>query len=147
MTTLTFPDVEGGVRAYLRSYADVVALVGQRSFFGIPTNATYPLIVVSRAGGTDDDTDAPFDQALIRLSCWGVLYSDTDPTKRHGDKAGCRAVANAVRAAIASLTHVPATAAGVFLAGGSVVADTWEPDPDDDRPCYSLLAQITARVA
>jgi len=147
MSTLVFPDVEGGVRTYLRGYADLVALVGARVFFGIPNEPTWPLVVVSRVGGGDDSSDAPFDEALVRLDCWGRLYQDTDPTKRHGDKAGCRAVANAVRSAIADLTHLPATAAGVFLAGGSVVADTWEPDPDDDRPRYSLLAQITARVA
>lgn len=142
------PDVEGAARAFLRADAGVAALVGTRCFFGIPDAPTWPLVVVSRIGGGDDTSDAPLDQAVLQVDCWGRLYDDTDATKSsHGDKAGCRAVANAVRSAFASLTHQPATAAGCFLYGASVSTDVWRPDIDDDRPRYLLVVNLTARVA
>jgi hypothetical protein len=70
------PDVEGGVRTFLRANAGVAAIVGQRVFFGVPkgaTEATFPLVTVSRVGGGDDFSDVPIDVALVQIDCWGGI--------------------------------------------------------------------------
>lgn len=145
--TITLPDVEGGVRAFLRADAGVVALVAQRVFFGVPDEPTWPLVTVQRVGGGDDFSEAPIDQALVQIDCWGRLYSDTDPTKKHGDKAQARAVANAVRAALHEIRSDTTSFVGCVLYGATVNADLFAPDPDNDRPRYSLLASVSARAA
>lgn len=147
MSVVTFPDTEGAVRAFLRASAAVSALVGQRVFFGVPDSPTWPLVTVQRVGGGDDLGEAPIDQALIQLDCWGRLYSDSDPTKKHGDKAQARAVANAVRAAVHEVRSDLTTYAGCVLYGASVNSDLFVPDPDNDRPRYSLLTSWSARTA
>lgn len=147
MTVVTFPDVEGGVRAFLRANTGVAALVGQRVFFGVPDSPTWPLVTVQRVGGGDDLSEAPIDLALVQLDCWGRLYSDTNPDSTHGDKAQARAVANAVRAAVHEIRSDGTVYAGCVLYGASVNSDLFVPDPDNDRPRYSLLTSWSARAA
>jgi hypothetical protein len=143
-----FPDVEGAVRTYLRAHTDVTALCGTRVFFAVPRQATYPLVVVTRVGGFDDTSDAPLDQALIQVDCWGDLHTDTIASP---DKAQAAAVLRAVRQAFYDLTHQPAvvSVAGddphdVRLAGAQVQSDPYVPDPDNRRPRYAVTAQVTA---
>lgn len=136
-----WPDVEGGVRAYLRADADVQAALGgsQRVFFGIPKSPTWPLVVVSRVGGGDDLSDAPVDVALIQIDCWGEI----DAASGHGLKSGCTTLVNAVRSALTAMTDHVATAA-CRLVGASVQSVVWLPDPSNDRPRYVVTAEVTA---
>jgi hypothetical protein len=142
-----FPDVEGGVRDYLRAHASVSALVGTRVFFGIPAAPTFPLITVTRVGGTDDTSEATIDQALVQIDCWGRLYADTDPTHKGGDKAQCDAVRRAVRRAFRDIRTATALNASTVAYGARVESDPFRPDPDSDRPRYAVTASITARAA
>lgn len=130
------PDIEGGVRDHLRSYSPVTALVGQRVHFGVPDNATWPLITVQRVGGGDDPSEAPIDLPLVQIDCWGAERNKTQ----------ARAVANAVRKWARSVRGATALNADCIAYGVRVEADLWAPDPAD-RPRYSITALVTARAA
>lgn len=137
------PDVEGGVRTFLRAQAGVTAIVGQRVFFGIPKNAdenTFPLVVVSRVGGGDDpEGEAPVDNALMQIDCWGGI-----DTSGNGKKAQAVALVNAVRDALFAVRGRTALSSTVDAAGIVVQSVVWLPDPSNDRPRYSLTAEVTA---
>lgn len=142
-----FPDVEGGMRDYLRGHAVVSAIVAQRVWFGIPATPTWPLVTVQRVGGTDDLSEAPLDQALIQIDCWGRLYADTDKSKQGGDKAQCDTLRRAVRRALWEIRGATALNAATVAFGATVQSDPFLPDPSNDRPRYVLTASIAARAA
>jgi len=145
MTVQTMPDVEGGLRTYLRANTDLAALIGTRCYFGIPDAPVFPLVVVRRVGGGDDIGDAPIEQALVQIDCWGDFTADGV----HGNKAQAEAVRRCVRGILFGLTAHGATHldSATVCYGAVVLSDIWLPDPDDDRPRYSISAQITARAA
>ena len=117
------PDVEGDVRAMLRDDPDVAALVGARVFLSTRalTEASYPCVVVTLAGSSDDTSEAPIDLALVQLDCWGPMTSKSVTTD----------VVNAVRSAL-------------HRHGIDVAGRVWAPDPDDRRPRYVVTAAVTA---
>ena len=128
-----FPDVEEGMRQYLRADADVQARVAQRVFFGIPrAGAEFPLITLSRAGGGEQPGEAPVDQALINISCWGGA------SKQEAWNA-----AAAVRKALFKIRARTLLAPGVYAFGAQVDGVIWSPDPADDRPRYTLTVEVT----
>lgn len=135
-----FPDVEGGIRAYLRADPGVQAALGgsQRVFFGIPTTPTWPLIVVAQVGGGDDDSEAPVDRPSIQIDCWGAITPSGT-----GDKAGATALVNAVRSALKRMRNQTVTPTCRLL-GARVESQIWLPDADNDRPRYSVTAEVTA---
>lgn len=139
--SIEWPDVEGGVRAYLRADADVQAALGgsQRVFFGIPRSPTWPLAVVARVGGGSDSSDVPIDVALVQVDCWGVIDTNGYPLK-----AGAWALVNAVRSALERIRERVHVSDSCDLHGAQVTSIVWLPDPDNDRPRYSLTAEVTA---
>jgi len=135
-----WPDVEGGVRDWLRADTAITALVAGRVFFGIPegaTDATFPLVTVARVGGGQDPSEAPLDLALIDVSVWGRLR----------DKAGATEVLNAVRSRLEEIRGRTTLATGVDAFGAEVVGVVWLPDADNARPRYSVTAEVTAMAA
>lgn len=134
---MTWPDVEGGVRDYLRADSAVSALVGTRVFFGVPKQAKFPLITVRRIGGPQDPSEAPLDLPLVQIDVWG----------EGNNKAQAHAVCAAVRDALDAIRSATSLNAGVVAYGANVENVTWFPDPADDRPRYVLTAQVTARAA
>lgn len=148
MSSEEFPDIEGGLRDYLRSHAVVSAIVFQRVFFGVPDKPTYPLLVVQRVGGADDPSEAPIDRALVQIDCWGRLFNDSDKRKvAHGDKAGADALRRAVRKALWQIRGGIPVNATTVLYGASVESDPFIPDPANARPRYAITARVTARAA
>lgn len=132
------PDVEGGVRDYLRT----AGVCSGRVYFGVPTGTpTYPLCTVQRVGGGDDPSEAPIDGALIQIDVWGRVDA-----AQHTDKAEARTAANAVRAALYAIRGKTALNASTIAYGAAVEADLWAPDPTD-RARYSITALVTARAA
>jgi hypothetical protein len=129
-------DVEGAVRDALRDDTGVTALVGQRVHFGIPSNPTWPLITVRRAGGGDDQGEAPIDLPLVQIDCWGAERNKTQ----------ARAVADAVREWARSVRRATDLNTEVTAYGVTVESDLWAPDPSD-RPRYAITAQVMARAA
>lgn len=134
---MSFPDVEGGVRDFLRT----AGVCGARGYFGVPDGTpTYPLFTVQRVGGGDDTSEAPLDQALIQIDVWGRRDA-----AGHTDKAEARAEANAVRTALQGIRGATALNATTIAYGAAVEADLWAPDPTD-RGRYSITALVTARA-
>lgn len=140
MTAVPLPDAEGGCRTWLRSLPSVSALVGARVFFAAPDNAEdddYPMVTVSRVGGTLDTGEAPLDVALLQLTCIG-------PRR---DKASATALANAVRGEVAGLRDpVPWGPTDVCL-GASEESTIFTVDPSDGRPRYSVTVAAVVRAA
>ena len=134
-----WPDVEGGLRTWLRADAALVALVGNRVFFGVPrgaVDATFPLVTVQRIGGGQDPSEAPVDLALMQFECWGTAADK-------GGKAVAWAVVNALRSRLETMRDRTTLATGIDAFGAEVVSVVWAPDPADDRPRYTLTVEVT----
>lgn len=135
-----WPDVEGALRTWLRADAPLTALVGARVFFGVPRKATdssYPLVTVQRVGGGQDLSEVPIDRALIQFDVWG-----TDAES--GGKARAWAVVNALRSRLETMRDRTVLNPEVDAFGAEVLSVVWSPDPADDRPRYSVTAEVTA---
>lgn len=131
----SWPDPEGALRTWLRTRPAVNALVAQRVFFGVPKpDPVWPLVVVSRIGGGNGVGDAPVDEPIIQIDCWGELYASGN-----GNRAQALALANAVRAELLDLDNDTVIVTGV-RAAIEAVEMTFAPDPDNDRPRYVLTA-------
>lgn len=144
--TVELPDTEGAVRSYLRAHADVAAVVTARVWFAMPNTPTFPCVIVTEIAGTDDTSEAPLDQSMLRIDCWGSLHGNGNP-----DKAAATAVRLAVRQALYDLRTPADVVLGeepdevtVRLAGAFVQSTTYLPDPTDGRPRYSIVTNITA---
>ena len=135
MSTVTLPDVEGGIRDALRADTGMDALVDGRVFFGVPENATWPLVTVQRVGGGDDPGEAPIDLALVQIDCWGAMRNKS---QAWAAAAAVRSWAQSVRRATALNTEVTAYSV-------TVESVLWAPDPAD-RPRYSVTALVMARA-
>jgi hypothetical protein len=135
---MSYPDVEGAVRDYLRAQG----VCDGRVYFGVPDGTpTYPLATVQRVGGGDDTSEAPLDLALIQITVWG-----RQDARQHTDKAEARTEANAVRDALYGIRRATALTASVIAYGAAIESDLWAPDPSD-RGRYILTALIPARAA
>lgn len=68
-----WPDIEAGLRTWLKLQPAIIAAVGSKVFFGIPDprNPSFPLIAISRVGGGPQLGEAPLDDAIIQFDCWG----------------------------------------------------------------------------
>ena len=125
-----WPDVEGAVRSWLRADTGVQAVVAQRVFFGVPKpDPVFPLAVVQRVGGGAAPGDAPLDEALVQIDCWGSFHDNGN-----GNKASAWSLAAAVRTAL-EVDNDTLIATGV-RAVIAVETIAWAPDPDNDRPRY-----------
>lgn len=136
---MSWPDVEGALRTWLREHADIQAVVGRRVFFGVPKSPTWPLITVQRIGGGQDSSEAPVDLALVQLDVWGSI----DPSG-NGRKAETTAAVNALRSVLGSVSNRTALTSAVDVFGIEVVSVVWAPDPEDDRPRYVVTAEVAA---
>lgn len=143
--TEAYPDVEGALRTWLRLQPTLTAHVSTRIFFGVPkphSEQNYPMVIVTRVGGGGDTSDVPVDLATIQLDVWGRLGASG-----YGMKAECRTTTNALRAVLEDLEAGNVDVNGTLLHGANVTSDVWLPDPDDDRPRYSLTVSVAAIVA
>ena len=134
MTTETYPDVESAMRTFLRANAGVSALVGNRVFYDIPPETSYPLIVVSRVGGGDDESEAVVDEAVMRFSVWGNLNA----------RAATNAVVAALRSALHGIRGATLIASGVRAYGATVDTVIYAADPETNRPRFIVTARVTA---
>lgn len=135
-----WPDVEAGVRAFLRADTGVQALAAQRGYFGIPRQTpTFPLWTVQRVGGGPlPGEEAPVDVALVQVDCWGRLGEDG------GSKAEAWALATAVASAFSSIRSRTVLITGTSALDATVQALLWAPDPDTDQPRYTMTVEIVA---
>lgn len=134
---MSWPDVEGAMRDYLRADSGVSTIVGTRVFFGVPRNgAKFPLVTIQRVGGGQDLGEAPLDGAQIQLDCWANGH----------DKATAESLREAVRDALDALRG-RTTQGSVRLLGADVISDLWAPDPASDQARYTVTASVAAMSA
>lgn len=133
-----FPDVEGAVRAWLRTVnlGPASGLV----YFGVPKQPKFPLVVLRRAGGGPQAGYSPVDDARISFDCW----ADT--------KSAASLVARRLLSNIDQLSMVAVAAHHAVLLGGVILlGPLWRPDTEArtaqglPRPRYIVDAQITVR--
>lgn len=111
------PDVEALVSAYLRSRAEVTALVSTRVYTTIPgTDPQWPLVRVTRIGGAPViSRPLRLDAATIQVDCFG------------GPKATAWQIAETCRAVIAEADRYPHSAGyvtGVVFGSMNYLPDT-----------------------
>jgi hypothetical protein len=131
---MTWPDIEGALRDYLRADAGVSTLVGNRVFFGLPPRVAFPAVIIRRVGGGDDPSEAPIDRPLVAIDCWG----------KPKNKADAFALAAAVRDALTAIRRT--TQDSTVLYGANVIGAIFFPDPETDQPRYALTVDVTARA-
>lgn len=134
MAAEVLPDMEAAMRRYLRADTGLAALVGNRVFYDIPTDTAFPLVVVSRVGGGDDNGEAPVDLAVMRFAVWGNLNA----------RAATNATVNALRSALRSIRGSTLLASGVRAFGATVDTVLYQPDPETGRPRFIVTARVTA---
>lgn len=114
-------DAERLVAGHLRSVPEVVALVGARVYTAIPPEPVFPLVRLTRIGGTPA-VPAHLDRARLQIEAWGT------------SKAQARDLAETVHAALYDMPgQYPA---GMVTAVEDDLGLTWQPDPDTDRDRY-----------
>lgn len=135
-------DVEGAARAWLRTVPGVVALIGQRTFFGTPS-AAPSCITISESGGSPE-ANGPLDRPVLSFSCW-ASYNPT--TRTAGTKAEARAIRNALVDALQDLgDHGHVDIDGTRLLNATVLTAYWMPDTTTtpDTPRYVVDAEFRA---
>lgn len=128
-------DVEHAVRAWLRDLPELAPTLERRVFFGMPKSPSWPLVIVSRIGGTVDTSDAPIDVPALSFACWGPDGNQS--------RAIAKDVAYGLRAALLGLVHGSPVGAG-FASGPAVIdlGPLWLPDRDTGRARYMLDATL-----
>lgn len=137
MTVTLAADVEKIVSAYLRSRSEVTALVSDRVYTEIPSDATVPLVVLNRLGGAPvRSRQLWLDSARLQFDCYG------------GSKKTTLTVAETVRACLwdaATATHTGGTVTAVTFGELLWLPDeTWLTTNGKARPRYLFDATVTA---
>ena len=123
------PDAVLAVMQYLRLRTELMALIAADHIVTeIPTNPTYPYVVVQEGGGTG--IWPAIDEPALQIDTVG------------GPKPLCSAIARTVRACIWAISNdvVPA---GVLVSGADTMRMAYIPDTVPTPP----LARFTARYA
>lgn len=138
-----YPEAEGAVRTWVRSLN--LAGLGARAFFGVPvTNATFPLVVLTRVGGRPV-RGVPVDRALIQFDVLGDAPVDRRPPS---DKYALSVIATALASAADSLAAGTLIAPSVVCMGAEVEnGPVWSPSPVDGRSRYLLDVAFLLRAA
>lgn len=73
MTDLALlPDVEQLLSAFLRDQDEITAIVGQRVYTELPATKVYPLVRLTRFGGSPVfDRPLYLDRAQLQIDCYG----------------------------------------------------------------------------
>lgn len=127
---VALPDDELALLQYLKSRPEVTALVpATQMMTELPSNPTYPVVLVARAGGTAFDR-ASIDDAAIQVDVLAV------------DKRTCKKVTLMVRAAVLAIAN-DVVAEGVLASAAEEIGPTWLPDTIPVPP----IARYTTRYA
>lgn len=146
MSVEALPDVEAAVRAWLRAQPTITALVGSRSFVGIPAqDVTFPFLSLTRIGG-GAQPHVPWDEPQVSIDCWAAPAAAG--VKGYPNRPAAQVLAAAVAAAIRALNGPVAAGAGAWLIGGQVLGVAWAPDVGPPAiPRFVVTAQMYVRAA
>lgn len=134
-----WPDVEGAMRDFLRADTGLVALVGNRVFFGAPREPTYPMILITRVGGGQARGEAPIDNALLQLDVLGKLASEPG-----GGKGPVTTAALALQKAVSRIKNGTKLVSNVTAWDAQIVSSFYSPDPITDRPRHIITVMVPA---
>lgn len=138
-TPVEWADIEGALRAYLRSDSDIQAVVGNRVFFGAPRDSrnAFPLISITRIGGGEQSSEMPLDMAFIQFDIYGQLADEAS-----GGKMQVSRGAQALRKSLSKLRGRTEIAPGVLVSDPRVTTVVYSPLPGDDRPRCFVMAIV-----
>lgn len=135
---ILLPNAELLVTTFLRTDADVVAVLGDEIYTELPKgHDTWPACRVTRIGGAADNLGV-VDEPLVQISVWG------------GPKLTAERAAATVRAALATRLPVTLPALGALALGpgdralGSL-RDVPDTTYDPTRPRFILDARLLTR--
>lgn len=140
--TTTFVDVEGAYRDWLRAQPEMVTLVGQRVFLGLPeramgNEASFPCVTVFKISSVSQSSgEVILDSARLQFDCWGPLKK----------RSAATAVMLAVKNLLNSVTRGTVLRSGIRAAETYGITDLWFPDPRTDRPRYIVDAVCMASI-
>lgn len=118
------PDAEALFGAFLRAQPAVSALVGTRASTRIADVPIWPLVRISRVGGTQGQRWE--DRPRLSAECWADL----------NDQAGASLLARTVVAVLPDIRGRYAVQAGYVVSYELVLGPLWSPDPVSNRPRY-----------
>jgi hypothetical protein len=123
------PDGELALVQYLGSVAEVVALVpGTRITTQLAPKPTYPVVLISRAGGPPVVWQA-IDEPVLQVDVLGV------------DKASCSLLMRTVAAAILAIRN-DVVAEAVLVSGIEEIGPAWLPDMIPINPIPRYVARF-----
>jgi hypothetical protein len=131
-----WPDIEAGLKDWLKLQPAIIAAVGNKVFFGIPNprNPPFPLIALGRIGGGPQLADAPLDDGVLQIDCWAET------------KGGAFQVCQALLEVLEDMESV-SLGVTVFGYGTHVESVIGIPDSGSKTYRYSVTATVTARAS
>lgn len=134
MAELTLlPDVEQLLSAFLRDQPEVAAIVGERVYTTLPAAKEYPLVRLTRFGGSPSFSRPLWlDNAQVQFDCYG------------GPKKLANTLAETVRAAMA--TRLPGSHDDGYVSRVTFGALSYQPDDtlEPAHPRFIFTCAITA---
>lgn len=124
MPDVLLPDAEALLGAFLRAQSAVSALVGTRVGTLIPNPPTWPLVRLTRVGGTQAQRWE--DRPRLSVECWADL----------NDQAGASLLARTVIAVLSDIRGRYVAQAGYVVSWDVVLGPLWSPDPISNRPRF-----------
>lgn len=128
---VVLPDDELALLQYLKARPEVTALLpANRMSTEMPAKPTYPLLLVTRAGGPAHDR-ASIDEPALQVDVLG------------GDKRTCKRITQTVRGAILAIAN-DTVAEGVLVSAAEEVGPAWFPDtiPTPPIPRYTARYRV-----
>jgi len=127
---MTGVDVEALLTNYLRSVAEVVAIVDDRVYTDKPHERTYPMVVLSRVGGGFVYRDW-LEAAEIDLSSYGGSHKMSQSLMATCIKAMTGAVGGHPEGVVTKVT---------------LLSNVYDPEPDSADPSGHARPRFTASV-
>lgn len=125
------PDDEFALLQYLKARPEVLALIPAAQMrTELPANPTYPMVLITRAGGGAHDRGS-IDEPAIQTDVVG------------GDKRTCKRIAQRVRAAYLAIANDVVDEA-VLVSASEEIGLTWFPDaiPTPPIPRYTMRHRL-----
>jgi hypothetical protein len=127
---VVLPDAELTLIQYLRARTEVTSKIpAARIVTSIPPKPTYPIVLVSRAGGKAVVKEY-IDEPALQVSVVG------------GTKYDCSELIRTIRAAIVSIAN-DRVDAGLLVSGFEEVGAQWTPDTTTTPPLSRYIARFT----
>jgi uncharacterized protein DUF3168 len=135
--TLTLPvDVEWLLHDYLVAQPELAALVGTRVSTALPQTPVYPLVLITRVGGTLRD-QGYLDRPLVFVEAWAA------PGK-HGDAV---AVMATVRALLRGDRLNGSYPKGKVSGADEIAGPRYQRDPPTNAERFVLTVQLFTKAA